>query len=92
MLAGRARIGGPGPEFPDRSVWLHSGEAGWREPSVRPGERVTAGQPLGAITSLDGAETLETVTAAAAGVIMFLTSSPAVASDGLLLGPGIAGS
>jgi uncharacterized protein len=85
-------IGRPDPEFLDRSVWLHSGTAGWWEPSVRPGDRVAAGQPLGAITSLDGAEIMETITAPAAGVIMFLTSSPAVASDGLLLGLGVAGS
>lgn len=91
-LAVVATIGRPDPEFLDRSVWLHSGAAGWWEPSVRPGERVTGGQPLGAITSLDGAETLETITAPAAGVIMFPTISPAVASDGLLLGLGIAGS
>jgi uncharacterized protein len=59
---------------------------------IAPGDRVGAGQPLGAITSLDGAETLETITAPSAGVIMFLTSSPAVASEGLLLRLGVAGS
>jgi hypothetical protein len=33
---------------------------------------------------------LETITAPAAGVIMFLTSSPAVSAGGLLLGVGVA--
>ncbi len=84
--------GRPDPEFLDRSLWLRSSLEGWWEPSVRPGDRVAAGQSLGTIGTLDGAETLETITAPATGVIMFLTSSPAVASDGLLLGLGIAGS
>jgi len=77
------------PEILDRSVWLHSGAAGWWEPSVRPGDRVRAGQPLGTIGSLDGAEVLATITAPAGGLIMFLTSSPAVADGGLLLGLGV---
>jgi len=77
------------PEILDRSVWLRSGAAGWWEPSVRPGDRVRAGQSLGTIDSLDGAEVLATITAPASGVIMFLTSSPAIARDGLLLGIGV---
>lgn len=80
------------PEFLDRSLWLRGSREGWWEPSVRPGERVAAGQSLGTIGTLDGSDVLETITAPAAGVIMFLTSSPAVASEGLLLGLGVAGS
>jgi uncharacterized protein len=49
---------------------------------------VAAGQVLGTVSSLDGADVLETVVAPADGVIIFLTSSPAVAGDGLLLGLG----
>lgn len=52
------------------------------------GQPVTEGQVLGTVSTLDGAEVLETVIAPAAGVPMFVTSSPAVAADGLLLGPG----
>ena len=55
---------------------------------VGPGESVTEGQVLGAVSSLDGAEVLQTITAPVAGVPMFVTSSPAVAADGLLLGLG----
>jgi hypothetical protein len=49
---------------------------------------VAAGQLLGTVSSLDGARLLQTITGPAAGVPMFITSSPAVAADGLLPGPG----
>ena len=55
-----------------------------------PGEAVAEGQLLGTVSSLDGARLLQTITAPAAGVPMFITSSPAVAADGLLLGLGAA--
>ena len=73
-----------------RFIWLRSEAEGWWEPSVRPGEQVAAGQELGTVSSLDGAELRQTITAPAAGVPMFITSSPAVAADGLLLGLGAA--
>jgi len=71
-----------------RFLWLRLVSEGWWEPAVRPGEQVTEGQALGTVSSLDGAEVLQSVTAPAAGVPMFITSSPAVAADGLLLGLG----
>jgi uncharacterized protein len=71
-----------------RFLWLHCARAGWWDPAAGPGDAVTRGQALGTITSLDGADVLETVAAPADGVVMFLTSSPAVADDGLLLGLG----
>jgi predicted deacylase len=71
-----------------RFLWLRSVSEGWWEPAVRPGERVAEGQVLGTVSSLDGAEVLQSVTAPAPGVPMFITSSPAVAADGLLLGLG----
>jgi len=71
-----------------RFLWLRSVSEGWWEPAVRPGEQVAEGQELGTVSSLDGAEVLPPVTAPAPGVPMFITSSPAVAADGLLLGLG----
>jgi hypothetical protein len=44
---------------------------------------------IGTITTLDGSQVLETITAPADGVPIFITSSPAVADDGLLLGLGV---
>ena len=82
--AGQARP----PARLGRFLWLRSTGEGWWEPAVRPGEQVAAGQVRGPVSSLDGAEVRQTVTAPAPGVPMFITSSPAVAADGLLLGLG----
>jgi len=72
-----------------RFHWLRSSSEGWWEPVVRPGEPVAEGQLLGAVSSLDGAEVRQTVSAPSSGVPLFVTSSPAVAADGLLLGLGV---
>lgn len=79
------------PPQPQRSVrrflWLRSTAAGWWQPDVRTGQEVAAGERLGAMLDPFGDE-LEVVTAPEAGVPLFVTSSPAVAEDGLLLGLG----
>jgi uncharacterized protein len=70
----------------NRFLWLRCREEGWWEPSARVGDAVTAGQVIGTVSSIDGTQVLQTITAPADGVPMFITSSPAVAADGLLLG------
>jgi predicted deacylase len=82
---------GPGdpPTALSRFLWMTGIDAGWWEPTVRTGEAVTEGQVIGTISTLDGAQTLQTVTAPADGVPIFITSSPAVAAGGLLLGLGV---
>jgi uncharacterized protein len=79
---------GEAPVHLGRFLWLRAAGEGWWEPAVRPGQRVAAGQVLGTVSSLDGAQVLQSVTAPAPGVPMFITSSPAVAANGLLLGLG----
>jgi predicted deacylase len=79
---------GEAPVHLGRFLWVRAAGEGWWEPAVRPGERVAAGQVLGTVSSLDGAQVLQSVTAPAPGVPMFITSSPAVAASGLLLGLG----
>jgi hypothetical protein len=49
---------------------------------------VAEGQLLGTVSTLDGSQVLQAITAPAPGVLIFVTSSPAVAADGLLLGLG----
>jgi len=71
----------------DRFIWLRSEKAGWWQPSVRVGDQVAAGGRLGAVLDPYGDE-LETIEAPEAGVPLFITSSPAVTDDGLLLGLG----
>jgi hypothetical protein len=71
-----------------RFLWLRCKDAGWWEPTIKAGEAVSAGQVIGTVSTLDGGGLLEEIVAPADGVIIFLTSSPAVAADGLLLGLG----
>jgi predicted deacylase len=71
-----------------RFLWLRCRDAGWWEPAVGAGEAVAAGQVIGTVSTLDAATVLEEIVAPADGVIIFQTSSPAVAADGLLLGLG----
>ena len=78
----------PEPALLSRFLWLRCAQRGWWAPTVTAGEQVGAGQVLGTVSSLDGSALQETITAPADGVIIFLTSSPSVADDGLLLGLG----
>lgn len=79
---------GPAPTRLSRFIWLRCAQAGWWEPTVRPGEPVAQGQILGTVSTIDGAEVLQTIEAPTDGVPMFITTSPAVVADGLLLGLG----
>lgn len=64
--------------------WLRSVNDGWWQPEVAVGATVSAGDRLGAILDPFGDE-LEDVVAPLAGAVAFLTTSPAVGRDGLLL-------
>lgn len=78
------------PTYLGRFLWPRCREAGWWAPTVKAGDTLRQGQVIGTVTSLDGATVKETVTSPADGVVIFVTSSPAVADDGLLLGIGAA--
>jgi hypothetical protein len=71
-----------------RSEWLRSSVEGWWDAGVGAGDEVRAGGLLGRVCDLWG-EVLEEVRAPEDGVVLFLTSSPAVAAGGLLLGFGV---
>jgi predicted deacylase len=70
-----------------RFVWLRSTDEGWWEPDVRAGDEVRAGSTLGTVRNLFG-DPIEQIPAPEDGVVLFLTTSPAVTADGLLLGLG----
>jgi uncharacterized protein len=76
----------PPPTYLRRFLWLYGRDEGWWEPSAQVGEAVAEGQVIGTVSSIDGTQTLERIAAPADGVVMFMTSSPAVAANGLLLG------
>ncbi|MFG1706998.1 succinylglutamate desuccinylase/aspartoacylase family protein [Nonomuraea sp. M3C6] len=65
--------------------WLRTDRAGWWEPAVSVGESVPAGGLLGTMADVWG-EVFAEMRAPEAGTPLFLTSSPAVSADGLLLG------
>lgn len=79
VLGGRAAVEHEGWH------WLRTPVAGWWESAVPVGASVREGELLGTVSELLG-DVLHEVRAPEAGVPLFLTSSPAVCADGLLLG------
>jgi predicted deacylase len=83
------------PDDPERAEqthvaheeWLRSPVEGWWDAAVTAGDHVRAGARLGVVRSLWGDE-LAAITAPSDGVVLFRTTSPAIAADGLLLGLG----
>jgi predicted deacylase len=67
--------------------WLYSENAGMFYPSVAINEEIVEGQRIGHIGSLFG-EQLEEIHAPLSGRILFITTSPAVLTHGLLMGIG----
>jgi predicted deacylase len=88
MISGDDGSGDPAPTMLNQFLWMRAKHGGWWEPTVAVGESVAKGQVIGTVTSLDGADLLESIESPADGVPMFITSSPAVVTDGLLLGLG----
>ena len=78
----------PEPAVFNDWVWLRTNVGGWWTPSVRVGETVSVGQLIGSVAALDGSSK-EEIIATRSGVPLFITSSPAVANDGLLIGLAI---
>jgi predicted deacylase len=68
-------------------VWLRCEKAGFWEAAVAAGDEVGEGQVIGRVSNLFG-DVLEEIRAPREGVVLFLTTSAAVADDGLLLGLG----
>jgi uncharacterized protein len=87
MLPGAVEPAPQRQRMVERFIWLRCRSSGWWQPSVRVGDEVPAGGRLGAVLDPFGDE-LEAIVAPEAGVPLFITSSPAVADDGLLLGLG----
>ena len=87
MLPGNSTRAPGAQQLVDRFLWLRSAKAGWWEPAVQPGDLVASGGELGVVRNLYG-DVVEEVVAPEDGVVLFLTSSPAVDFDGLLLGLG----
>jgi predicted deacylase len=85
MLPGEPN--GPRSTTIARFEWLYSIPAGFWVAGIKTGDRVERNQRLGEIRDLYG-EVQEQIHAPADGVVLFLTTSAAVAENGLLLGLG----
>jgi len=85
MLDGEVRQNAPVEigEF----TWLRSPVEGMWYPSVDVGARVLAGQNIGRIGNLYG-DTLTEISAPHDGVVLFITSAPAMPQDGLIIAVG----
>jgi uncharacterized protein len=68
--------------------WLYSQNAGMFHTAVAVGDNVASGQVVGTVDSLFG-ERLEDVTSPVTGQVLFLTTSPSVTENGLLMGVGV---
>lgn len=68
--------------------WLYSAQPGFFHSSVGVDDAVVEGQQVGTVNSLFG-DTLETIISPVDGRVLFLTTSPAVGTSGLLMGIGI---
>jgi len=71
-----------------RFVWLRCRDEGWWAPDVHAGDIVDAGASLGTVRNLFG-DVEERIAAPDDGVVLFVTTSPAVEADGLLVGLGV---
>lgn len=64
--------------------WIYTPVGGWWQPLVELGKRAEKGDVLGRVSDLFG-DVIHEVKAAEAGIPMIITTSPAVAADGLLM-------
>jgi len=68
--------------------WLYTKSTGVWYPKVAEGEAVREGEQIGTVGDLFG-DTLEEIVSPVKGVVLFLTISPSVLENGLLMGIGV---
>ena len=78
----------PPPTMLTRFDWLRSPHEGIFHCAVKVNDQVAAGKVLGEMIDLLG-NPLGEIVAPAAGVVLFLVTSPAIKADGLLMGIGV---
>jgi uncharacterized protein len=87
MLPGEPETTG-GTTLFRRFLWLYSPAEGWWEPAVQVGDEVAAGSEIGRVRDLLGQELAPVVTPDS-GVVLFMTSVPAVQEQGIIMGLGV---
>ena len=68
--------------------WLYTKSTGVWYPKVAQGDAVREGEQIGTVGDLFG-DTLEEIVSPVNGVVLFLTISPSVLENGLLMGIGV---
>jgi predicted deacylase len=68
--------------------WLYTKSTGVWYPKVAPGDAVGEGEQIGTVGDLFG-DTLDEIASPVNGVVLFLTISPSVIENGLLMGIGV---
>jgi predicted deacylase len=87
MLPGAPDPSPPAQRTVGSFIWLRAENEGWWDAAVGPGDEVVEGAILGRVRNLWG-DAIEEIRAPRDGVILFITTSPAVGATGLLLGLG----
>ena len=87
MLPGEQEAPRSTPRLVGSFIWVRCVQAGWWDAHVAAGDEVSEGQLVGHVRDLWG-DIVEDLVAPRDGVVLFITSSPAVAADGLLVGLG----
>ena len=85
MLAGEPSP--PRSRLVGKFMWLRASQEGWWQPAVAAGDELVEGQLVGTLRTLYG-DVIDELHAPRDGVVLFLTTSPAVGTDGPLLGLG----
>jgi predicted deacylase len=84
--------GGPVEPLPTRLirdfVWVRAERGGFFRKAIAAGDALEAGDPLGEMVDLWG-EPIATIPSPASGLVLFVTTSPAIKDDGLLVGIGV---
>ena len=78
----------PAPTLMRDFVWLRAEQGGFFRKTIAAGDTVAAGASIGQMVDLWGEPRAE-VHSPVDGVVLFVTTSPAIADDGLLVGIGV---
>ena len=78
----------PAPTLTRDFVWVRADQGGFFRKAVAAGDTLKAGDPLGEMVDLWG-EPIATIASPVGGVVLFVTTSPAIGDNGLLVGIGV---
>jgi predicted deacylase len=78
----------PAPTLVHDFVWVRAEQGGFFRKAIAAGDMLKVGEPLGEMVDLWG-EPRATIASPVDGVVLFVTTSPAITDNGLLVGIGV---